>query len=123
MFFINKESEETTSEFVQNSASIVWFWSCIKIETQKIVNLLGDTDNQSSKFATIKWDVANDQSNTEYGEGDENGSTIKFETKVIKSSICDYSDVYILVTGDITATGGTTDTTVAFKSCDLYTNA
>ena len=117
MFFIIEESEETTSEFVQNSATIVWFWSCIKIETQKIVNLLGDDDNQFSKFATIKWDVVNDQNNTEYGEGDENGSTIKFETKVIKSSICDYSDVYILVTGDITATGSTNDTRVAFKSC------
>ena len=42
-----------------------------------------------------------DKNNTEYGERNENGSTIKFETKVIKSSLCDYSDVYILVTGNI----------------------
>ena len=46
----------------------------------------------------------NDQNNTDYGEGKENGTTVKFETQVIKSNLCDYSDAYILVTGDITAT-------------------
>ena len=46
----------------------------------------------------------NDQNNTDYGEGNENGTTVKFETQVIKSNLCDYSDAYILVTGDITAT-------------------
>ena len=39
------------------------------METQKIVNLLGDADNESSKFATKKWYVTNDQNNTDYGEG------------------------------------------------------
>ena len=37
--------------------------------------------------------IANDQNNGQYGNGDENGTTIKFETKVIKSNLCDYSDV------------------------------
>ena len=59
------------------------------MEIQKIVNLLNDTDNESSKFATRKWHVINDQNNTEYGEGNENNSSIKFETKVIKASLCD----------------------------------
>ena len=76
------------------------------METQKIVNLLGDTNNESSKFATRKWYVINDQNNTDYGEGNEDSVTVKFETKVIKSNLCDCSDAYILVTGDITATGG-----------------
>ena len=74
------------------------------METQVIVNLLGDADNESSKFATRKWYVINDQNNTDYGEGNEDSTTVKFETKVIKSNLCDYSDAYILVTGDITAT-------------------
>ena len=74
------------------------------METQKIVNLLGDANNESSKFATRKWYVINDQNNTDYGEGNEDSTTVKFETKVIKSNLCDYSDAYILVTGDITAT-------------------
>ena len=54
------------------------------METQKIVNLLNGSDNQSSKFATRKWYIINDQDNRQYGEGNENDSTIKFETKVIK---------------------------------------
>ena len=61
-------------------------------------NLLNHTDNKSSKFATRKWYIINDHSNREYGEGNENDSTIKFETKVIKPFLCDYSDAYILVT-------------------------
>ena len=81
---------------------------------QKIVNLLGNADSESSKFATTKWYVINDQNNTDYDEGSEDGATVKFETKVIKSNRCDYSDAYILVTGDITATGGNTNTRVAF---------
>ena len=62
------------------------------METQKIANWLGDEGNESLKFATRKWYVVNDQSNTQYGEGNENGTTIKFETKIIKSNLCDYSD-------------------------------
>ena len=38
----------------------------------------------------------------------------KYETKSIKSSLCDYSDSFILVTGDITVTPNN-DTDVAFK--------
>ena len=88
---------------------------------QKIVNLLSDVNNSSSVFATRKWYVFNDQNNTDYGEGNEDSTTIKFETKVIKSNLCDYSDAYILVTGDITATGGDANTRVAFKNCAPFT--
>ena len=91
------------------------------METQKIVNLLGDTNNESSKFATRKWYVINDQNNTDYGEGNEDSTTVKFETKVIKSSLCDYSEAYIPVTGDIKATGGNADAGVAFKNCAPFT--
>ena len=87
------------------------------METQKIANLLDDSDNESLKFATRKWYVINDQNNTVYGEGNENGATVKFETQVIISNLCDYLDAYILVTGDITATGGNDNTKVAFKNC------
>ena len=34
------------------------------METQKIVNLLSDTNSEYSKFATRKWYVTNDQNNT-----------------------------------------------------------
>ena len=87
------------------------------METQKIVNLLNDTDNKSSKFATRKWYIINDQNNGQYGNGDENGSTTNFETKVIKPFLCCYPDAYVLVTGDITATCGNANTKVACKNC------
>ena len=85
------------------------------------MNLLGDTDNESPKFVTRKWHVTNDQNNTVYGEGNENGTTVKFETQVIISNLCDYLDAYILVTGDITATGGNDNTKVVFKNCAPFT--
>ena len=91
------------------------------METQKIANLLGDADNESLKFATRKWYVINDQNNTDYGEGNEDSTTVKFETKIIESNLCGYSDAYIFVTGDITAIGGDTNTKVAFKNCALFT--
>ena len=91
------------------------------MEIQKIVNLLNETDNKSPKFATKKWYVINNQNNTEYGEGNKDDSSIKFDTKVIKLSLWDYSDAYILITGDITATGGNANTNVAFKNCAIFT--
>ena len=36
-----------------------------------------------------------DQNKTEYGEGNENDSSIKFETNIIKLFLCDYSDVIL----------------------------
>ena len=50
-----------------------------------------------------------------YGLGNNNQS-IKFDTKVIKSNLCEYSDAYILVTGHIrNKVDG--DRNVAFKNC------
>ena len=61
------------------------------METQKVVNLLNDSENKSSKYATRKWCIINDQNKGQYGRGNENedDSTIKFETKVIKPNLCD----------------------------------
>ena len=91
------------------------------MQTQEIVNFLGDPDNEFSKFATKKWYVVNDQNNTDYPEGNENRTTAKFETKVIKANLCDYSGAYILLTGNVTATGGDASTRVAFKNCAPFT--
>ena len=70
------------------------------METQKIVNLLNGSDNENSKFATKKWYVIDSESKGNYSHHD----PIKFLTKSIESSLCDYSDAYILVTGNITVT-------------------
>ena len=93
------------------------------METQKIVNLSNDSEELNSKFATRKWYIINDQNNGQYGTGDENGATIKFQTKVIKSNLCDYSDEYIFVTRNITVTGGDVNTNVAFKNCSVFTRS
>ena len=121
MFFIIKKSEETTFELLQNSATVVWFWLLIKMGTQKFANLLVGADNESSKFATRKWYGINDQNNTDYGEGNEDSTTVKFEAKVMRSSLCDYSDGHILITGNITATGGDAIARVAFKNFAPFT--
>ena len=96
------------------------------MRTQKIVNLLNSSDNESavelhSKFATRKWYIINDQNNGQYGRGNENDSTIKFETKVIKPNLCDYSDAYILVTRDIKIADIAADTNVVFRNCAPFT--
>ena len=56
-------------------------------------------------------------------EGTEDDTTVKFETKAIKPNLCDYSDAYILVTGNITAAGGNSNTRAAFKNCAPFTKS
>ena len=63
------------------------------METQKIVNLLNDSANESSKFATRKWYIINDQNNGQYG------------------------NAYVLVTGKIKARDGNVNTKAASKNC------
>ena len=43
-------------------------------------------------------------------------------TKSIESSLCDYFDTYILVTGNVTVTGGNANTKLAFKNCAPFKN-
>ena len=86
------------------------------METQKIINLLNDSSNEESKFATKKWYVIDSQ--TAKGKYKQ-GNTIKFETETIKLTLCDFSDVFILVTGNITVTGNN-NTNIALKNCALF---
>ena len=83
------------------------------METQKIVNLLNGSDNENSKFATKKWYIINNESKGNYSHK----NPIKSLTSSLESSLCDYSDAYILVTGNITVAGGDANTKVAFKNC------
>ena len=75
--------------------------------------MLNDSSNEGSKFATKRWYVIGSQTTKgKYKQGD----TIKFEREIIKSSLCDYSDAFILVTGNIAVTANN-DTGVAFNNC------
>ena len=89
------------------------------MESQKIINLLDSNDSKSQKFVTKRWYIINDQntSNNAYSNG-EDSTTIKFETIVIKPNLCDYSDAYILVTGN--NQNKPANSVVAFKNCAQF---
>ena len=62
--------------------------------------MIDNTPNQLSKFRTKTWIEINGQSRGVYNTN----SDIRFKTTVLKFSLCDYSDGYILVKGTITST-------------------
>ena len=62
------------------------------MEYQKIIVLLDNTPNEPSKIRTKNWVEVNDESRGKY----KIGSQIRFKTWMLKSSLCDYSDKYIL---------------------------
>ena len=97
------------------------------MEYQKIANLIDDNKlNQPSKFRTRNWIKINDESRGAYNVN----SQIKFKTTMLKSSLCDYSDAYILVKGTISvnntaAQGAAANNNikkVIFKNCTPFTN-
>ena len=96
------------------------------MEYQKIANLIDDASNQPSKFRTKNLVETNDESRGAYNVN----SQIKFKTTMLKSSLCDYSDAYILVKGTISvnntaaqgAAANNTNRKVIFKNCAPFTN-
>ena len=60
-----------------------------------------------------KWYIIDSEANSNYSHH----NPINFLTKSIESSLCDYSDAYILVTGNINVAGGDNNTKVVFKNC------
>ena len=96
------------------------------MEYQKIANLIDDASNQPSKYRTKTWVEINDQSRGTYDAN----SQIKFKTTMLKSSLCDYSDAYVIVKGTITVNNtaaadvdaNNTNTKIIFKNCAPFTN-
>ena len=69
------------------------------MEYQKILNVFDYTPNQPwQKIKTKKWVEINDESRGTYNEDNQ----IRFKTSMLRSCLCDYSDVYTLVKGTIT---------------------
>ena len=95
---------------------------------QKIANLIDDASNHPSKFRTKNWVEINDELRGTYNVN----SQIKFKTTMLKSSLCDYGDAYILVKGKIKITragddaaarqADERDKSAAFKNCAPFTN-
>ena len=63
------------------------------MEYQKIADLLNDGSIKPSKFRTRNWVEINDEARGTYSHNKQ----IKFKTSMLRSSLCDYRDAYILV--------------------------
>ena len=97
------------------------------MEYQKVAIFIDDdTSNQPSKFRTRSWIEINYESRGAYNVN----SQIKLKYTMLKSSLCDYGDGYILVKGTIivnnTAAQGAavnnTNKKVIFKNCAPFIN-
>ena len=96
------------------------------MEYQKTANLLESTSDNRSKFRTRNWVEINDESRGNYVNSD-----IRLKTTMLKSNLCDYADLYILVKGTITIAGtgdnagerqtDEKDKGVTFKNCAAFT--
>ena len=91
------------------------------MESQKIINLLDHKDEDDPRFETRKWYIVNDHNNGNYSQGDDVKSVVKFDTEIVRPFLCDYSDPYILVTGNIKVENGNDATRVAIKNCHPFT--
>ena len=89
--------------------------------------MLNDELNKPSKFTTRNWVEINDDVAGAYSPNKQ----IRFETAMLRSSLCDYSDAYVLVKGNISlnntagaaVAANNTNKKVIFKNCAPFTNA
>ena len=93
------------------------------MEYQKIIDLVDNTSNQPTKFRTKNWVEINDDAHGTYNTN----SQIKLKNSMLKSSLCDYSDVYMLVSGTITVAAlaegrGNNVVEVVFKNSAPFTD-
>ena len=95
------------------------------MEYKKIANLLDSASNKPSKFKTRNWVEINDDIRGVYSSNKQ----IIFKATMLRSSLCDYSDAYILIKGNIsvnnTAPAGAATNNVTkkiiFKNCAPFT--
>ena len=96
----SKEKEEKRQEIYippeKKQKILNCFKHHIKMEYQIITNLLGTTPNELPRFITKKWVDVHDQ----LGEANDRykpNKPIRFETSMLRSHLCDFSDAYIVV--------------------------
>ena len=96
------------------------------MEYQKIANSLNDESNKPSKFRKRNWVEINDNIRGACSPNKQ----IRIKTAMLRSSLCDYSDAYILIKENITvknaiaagAAAGNAAEKVIFKNCASFTN-
>ena len=98
------------------------------MEYKKIASFVDNASNQPSKFRTKNRVEINDESRGTYSVNRQ----IDFKTSMLRYSLCDYSDAYILVKGNIsvinTAVAAAADPNnrnkkAIFKNCAPFTNS
>ena len=57
-----------------------------------MANLLNNESNKPSKFRTKNWVEINDDERDVYSPNKQ----LRFKTSMLRSSLCDYSDIYLL---------------------------
>ena len=75
------------------------------MEFNKINNLLDTADDKVPKFVTKKWIEVQNQSGSNYDINKE----IRFNPSMLRSVLCDYSEAYVWVEGNIKATNANND--------------
>ena len=98
----------------------------IIMKYQKITKLLDNASNQPSKFRIRNSIETNDDIRGAYSPNKQ----IRFKTAMLRSSLCDYSDAYILVKGnksvnntaDENANANNANKKVICKNCASFTN-
>ena len=94
------------------------------MESQKII--IDNTPSQLSKFRTKNRFEVNDRSRRTYDKVNQ----IRFKTSMLRSSLCYYSNAYILATWTITVANtaaqgvasNSANKQVIFKNCASFTN-
>ena len=103
----NKEKEDERQEInippekrQQIIDALRLFWHHIKMEYQKITNLLGRTPDEVPRFITKNWVEVHDQP----GSAEDRykpSKQIRYKTPMLRSNLCNFSDAYIVVKGTI----------------------
>ena len=89
------------------------------MEYQKIINLLDNTPSQPSKFRIKNWAKISDYLRWMYNTN----SQIKFKISMLKSTLCDYSDAYILFKATVTgAEANDANKKIIVKYCASFTD-
>ena len=70
------------------------------MQYQNIIKFLDNTQHQPSKCRKKAWNKTNDDPHGTYDEGKQT----EFKNLILQSSIYDYSEAYMLVSGTITVT-------------------
>ena len=104
-------------------SKLLMTWDCfkhnIKMEYQKITNLLDTTPDNVPRFITKKLMEVHDQSGSAENRYNPSKET-RLKTSMLRSDLCDFSDAYIVVKGTITVTDPNDDDAydkkIAFKN-------